>query len=302
MKKIIIVILSVVSIAGLSSCGRLDIAGAVINRSDTEKRVEAWLEWNKTHGEPVFNNIPDSYSIYACSDAHYSDRNDFTPQDEDDRLYNFITAERNDSEAIFALINGDLANQSGDTCYKIIKESLKYNSATQADNDTCFAVIGNHDVYYDCAKHFGDFFHTSTYSVTVNTISGYKDKFVFLDSGNGTFGGLQTEWLKEQLADRNAYRHFVVISHNWIFRTWYNYATTPAANLPEDEQYAFMDMMSKNNVSLVLMGHFHYREQRYSNGVPYVMTDNLNESEDAPSYIVVKCGDTISYEYKELNN
>ena len=285
---------------GLSSCNRLDVAGMVINRSDTEERVADWLDYNAQNGEPVIENAPDEYHVYSCSDSHYSERDTILPQGEKDRLYKYITAERNDPKAIFAIHAGDMVNESGEAGFRMTNEALVYDSVNQAKNDPCFLVIGNHDVYFDCAPFFKQYFHTSTYTVTVNTVSGYKDLFIFLDSGNGTHGKRQLEWLEEKLSHRDDYRHCFVVSHNWLFRTSYNYTTTPAANLPQDEQYAFMDMMSNNNVDVVIMGHFHMREQRQFGGVQYVMTDNLNEDKVTPSYLVLTVGEKVRYDYEEL--
>ena len=283
-----------------TGCNRLDIAGMVINRSDTEERVADWLDYNNINGEPVIENAPDEYHVYSCSDSHYSGRDSIIPQGENDRLYKYITAERNDPKAIFAIHAGDMVNESGETGFIMTEEAIRYNAATQAKDDPCFLVIGNHDVYFDCAKFYKQHFHTSTYTVTVKTVSGYQDLYVFLDSGNGTHGKRQLDWLEKQLSNRDKYRHCFVISHNWLFRTSYNYTTTPAANLPQDEQYAFMDLMSRSNVNMVIMGHFHMREQRQFGGVQYVMTDNLNEDVETPSYLVVNVGAKVTYEYQEL--
>jgi predicted phosphodiesterase len=299
MKKTYIIIFAVAALIA-TSCNRLDIPGMVINRSDTEERVADWLDYNEQNGEPVIENAPDEYHVYSCSDSHYSQRDSIVPQGENDRLYKYITAERNDPEALFAIHAGDMVNESGEAGFIMTEAALQYNAETQAENDPCFLVIGNHDVYYDCAKFFKQHFHTSTYTVTVKTVGGYQDLFIFLDSGNGTHGKRQLDWLEEKLSHRKDYRHCVVISHNWLFRTSYNYTTTPAANLPQDEQYAFMDLMSNNNVELVLMGHFHMREQRQFGGVHYVMSDNLNDSKVTPSYLVVTVGEKVSYEYEEL--
>ena len=61
-----------------------------------------------------------------------------------------------------------------------------------------------------------------------------------------------------------------------------------------------MDMMSNHNVDAVLMGHFHMREQRQFGGVQYLMTDNLNDDEETPSYLVLTVGEKVSYAYEEL--
>jgi predicted phosphodiesterase len=299
MKKLHLILIVAAAIFAMG-CNRLDIAGMVINRSDTEERVADWLDYNAQNGMPVIENAPDEYHVYSCSDSHYSERDSIVPQGENDRLYQYITAERNDPQAIFAIHAGDMANESGEAGFRMTSEAIRYNSGTQAKNDPCFLVIGNHDVYYDCAKFYKQYFHTSTYTVTVKTVGGHQDLFIFLDSGNGTHGKRQLEWLEEQLSNRDKYRHCFVVSHNWLFRTFYNYTTTPAANLPQDEQYAFMDLMSRSDVDMVIMGHFHECEQRQFGGVQYVMTDNLNEEVNTPSYLVVNVGDKVTCEYREL--
>ena len=299
MKKQYLILIAAAMILA-SGCNRLDIPGMVVNRSDTEERVADWLDYNEQNGEPVIENAPDEYHVYSCSDSHYSERDSIVPQGENDRLYKYITAERNDPKAIFAIHAGDMVNESGEKGFLMTEAALQYNAETQMENDPCFLVIGNHDVYYDCADFFKQHFHTSTYTVTVKTVGGYQDLFIFLDSGNGTHGKRQLDWLEEKLSHRNEYRHCIVISHNWLFRTSYNYTTTPAANLPQDEQYAFMDLMSNNDVEVVLMGHFHMREQRQFGGVQYLMTDNLNDGKVTPSYLVVTVGEKVCYEYEEL--
>ena len=300
MKKQLLFISAVVAMLLAMGCNRLDIAGMVVNRSDTEERVAEWLDYNAQNSEPVIENAPDEYHIYSCSDSHYSERDSIVPQGEKDRLYKYITAERNDPKAIFAIHAGDMVNESGEAGFRMTEAALRYNAETQAENDPCFLVIGNHDVYFNCADYFKQYFHTSTYTVTVKTVGGFQDLYIFLDSGNGTHGKRQLEWLEEKLSHREDYRHCLVISHNWLFRTSYNYTTTPAANLPQDEQYAFMDLMSQNHVELVLMGHFHMREQRQFGGVQYVMSDNLNDSQVTPSYLVVNVGEKVTYAYEEL--
>ena len=288
-------------LAFATSCNRLDVTGMIINRSDTEERVAEWLDWNAQHGITTISNVPDNYKVYSTSDCHYAASNGFVTHSIDDRLYQFITAERNDPDAIFSILAGDLANESGEEPYRLVNASMQYNASTQAKDDHCFVIMGNHDAYFDCAQYYKQYFHTSTYPVVVETQSGAKDLFLFLDSSNGTHGKRQMDWLEEQLSHRNEYRNCIVISHCWLFRTSYNYTTTPAANLPEEEQYAFMDLMSRHDVSLVVMGHFHAREQRQFGGITYVMTDNLNEGQLPPSYLIISCGDKIEYEYAEIS-
>ena len=273
----------------LASCNRLDVTGMFFSAgTHTEDRVAQWLEWNDQHPATVINGAPDQYNIYVCSDIHLEGNTD--------RISQFLQHEYADPSGLFSIVNGDLANESGPRPFRQLDSLLRLPSAT----DTCFVTIGNHDIYFDCQQYFQQYFHTSTYTVTVQTVSGAKDLFVFLDSGNATHGQRQLQWLRQLLQQRDQYRHVVVSTHTCLFRTSYNYSTTPAANLPEEEYYQLLDLMSDHNVSLFLMGHFHHKEEHTLGGVPYVMTDNLNEQKDQPSYLVVTCANKVSYHYEEI--
>ena len=273
----------------LASCNRLDVTGMFFSSgTHTEDRVAQWLEWNDQHPATVINGAPDQYNIYVCSDIHLEGNTD--------RISQFLQHEYADPSGLFSIVNGDLANESGPRPFRQLDSLLRLPTAT----DTCFVTIGNHDIYFDCQQYYQQYFHTSTYTVTVQTVSGAKDLFVFLDSGNATHGQRQLQWLRQLLQQRDQYRHVVVSTHTCLFRTSYNYSTTPAANLPEEEYYQLLDLMSDHNVSLFLMGHFHHKEEHTLGGVPYVMTDNLNEQEDQPSYLVVTCANKVSYHYEEI--
>ncbi|MBR1835517.1 MAG: metallophosphoesterase [Bacteroidales bacterium] len=282
-------ILIVLSLVAFTSCNRLDVAGMFFSSgTHTEDRVAEWLDWNESHPAVVITNAPDDYTVYVCSDIHLEGNTD--------RVERFLRAEGSDPQGLFSIVNGDIANESGPRPFRQL-DSLIHSSAAA---DTCFVTIGNHDIYFDCQQYFQQYFHTSTYAVTVQTVGGVRDLFIFLDSGNATHGRRQLRWLRDLLQQRDQYRHVVVNTHTCLFRTSYNYSTTPAANLPEEEYYELVDLMSSHNVSLFLMGHFHHKEEHALGGVPYVMTDNLNDTHDAPSYLVVRCADKISYRYEDL--
>ena len=121
-----------------ASCNRLDVPGMIINRSDTEERVADWLDYNNQNGMPVIENVPDEYRVYSCSDSHYSERDSIVPQGEKDRLYKYITAERNDPKAIFAIHAGDLVNESGEAGFRMSAEAMAYNPKTQAKTTHVF--------------------------------------------------------------------------------------------------------------------------------------------------------------------
>ncbi len=294
LKYIALIVLAAVAWTG---CDRLDVKGMFFSSgTHTEDRVAEWLAWNEEHPATVLTGVPDEYCVYVTSDIHITD--------EAPRVEAFLSAEYADPRAVFSIVGGDIANVRGETPFRVMDSLLHlphphYHSPRPAE-DTCFVIIGNHDIYFDCQEYYKKYFHTSTYTVTVQTVGGAQDLFVFLDSGNATHGRRQLAWLKEVLGRRGEYRNVVVCTHTCLFRTSYNYSTTPAANLPEDECYELLDLMQESRVNLFLMGHFHHKEQHTVGDVEYVMTDNLNEEKEVPNYLVVTCGKRVSYEYKEL--
>lgn len=294
LKYIALIVLAAVAWTG---CDRLDVKGMFFSSgTHTEDRVAEWLAWNEEHPATVLTGVPDEYCVYVTSDIHITD--------EAPRVEAFLNAEYADPRAVFSIVGGDIANVRGEAPFRVMDSLLHlphphYHSPRPAE-DTCFVIIGNHDIYFDCQEYYKKYFHTSTYTVTVQTVGGAQDLFVFLDSGNATHGRRQLAWLKEVLGRRGEYRNVVVCTHTCLFRTSYNYSTTPAANLPEDECYELLDLMQESRVNLFLMGHFHHKEQHTVGDVEYVMTDNLNEEKEMPNYLVVTCGEKVSYEYKEL--
>jgi len=294
LKYIALIVLAAVAWTG---CDRLDVKGMFFSSgTHTEDRVAEWLAWNEEHPATVLTGVPDEYCVYVTSDIHITD--------EAPRVEAFLSAEYADPRAVFSIVGGDIANVRGEAPFRVMDSLLHlphphYHSPRPAE-DTCFVIIGNHDIYFDCQEYYKKYFHTSTYTVTVQTVGGAQDLFVFLDSGNATHGRRQLAWLKEVLGRRGEYRNVVVCTHTCLFRTSYNYSTTPAANLPEDECYELLDLMQESRVNLFLMGHFHHKEQHTVGDVEYVMTDNLNEEKEVPNYLVVTCGERVSYEYKEL--
>lgn len=275
----------------LTGCDRLDMVG-MLHSSGThvEDRVGEWLAWNDGHGMPVIEGVPDEYCVVVTSDIHITDS---AP-----RVERFLDA-RNAAGAQFGIINGDIANESGDDPFRVL-DSLLHLPRFAAR--PCFVSIGNHDIYFDCQRYFQQYFHTSTYTVTVVTASGKRDLFVFLDSGNATHGAKQLAWLKELLSHRKDYRHVVLNTHTSLFRNSYDYSTTPAANFPEQENWEFLKLMNDYDVTLCLTGHWHHREEHLIGSVMCVMTDNLNEDEEVPNYLLVRLADKVRYEFCDLEN
>lgn len=283
------------SMLSLTACDSLDMKGMFFcSGPSVEDRVEESLAWNKAHGEPVLHGVSDNYRFYVCSDTHVDDSVA--------RVVRFLAREQADPDSRFSIIMGDLANKAGEEPYSMIGQAIDSRTAQGGvDPNPCYIILGNHDLYFDCYGYYSQYFHTSTYTLVVETVGGKKDLYIFLDSGNATHGARQMVWLREVLSHRDEYRHCIVCTHTSLFRNSYDYSTTPAANFPLDEYYTLLDLMSKSRVDLFLMGHFHHKEWHTLSGVEYVMADNLNESVEVPSYVVVDCSDeSVKWQYKDL--
>ncbi|MCQ2274474.1 MAG: metallophosphoesterase [Bacteroidales bacterium] len=282
----------------LTGCDRLDMVG-MLHSSGThvEDRVGEWLAWNDQHGMVEIVTDCSEYQVYVTSDIHITDS---APRVAMlfDRLYA-------DTSAIFCIINGDIANESGEDPFRALYTEIRQprhrpsHAYSTTSEDTCFVCIGNHDIYFDCQSYFQQYFHTSTYTVTVKTPQG-NDLFIFMDSGNATHGAKQLVWLKDVLSHRSNYRNVVLNTHTSLFRNSYDYTTTPAANFPEQENWEFLRLLNDYDVTLCLTGHWHHREEHIIGNVMCVMTDNLNEDEETPNFLRLMMGENVEYVFSNL--
>ena len=78
----------------------------------------------------------------------------------------------------------------------------------------------------------------------------------------------------------------MILTHTNFFYT--DTTQGSSGNLPIEESFALIDFLGKNNVSLVLQGHDHYREDLTYNNVRYVVLGSVSDLMDAPEYLKVK--------------
>jgi hypothetical protein len=63
-----------------------------------------------------------------------------------------------------------------------------------------------------------------------------------------------------------------------------------SGNLPIEECFSLIDLLGRHDVSLVLQGHDHYREDLSYNGVRYVVLGTIHDESEAPEYLKVEVG------------
>lgn len=272
----------------LFSCERYDVAGVISSPSKTvDARFEQSMEWNNQHAEVVLPVPTDDYAFYVATDVHVAKSVAF--------ITDFVTLERNDNDAYFSLILGDMVDEKG--TFDLFYSSLMYNSDTQTRNDTLFTVVGNHDLYFNQWNDYARYFATSTYKFVVET-PHHKDVYFALDSGSATLGQKQLQWLREQLLEsQNTYRKRIIFTHTNFFKN--DCSQLFSGNYSESELFELTDLFAQNNVDLVLTGHAHVFSESVYKNVRYLTVGALAESESVPSYLVVHCGERVTYKIRQ---
>ena len=273
----------------MTGCEKLDIAGMFLHKgTDVRIRVQQSLEYNTEHGCPSVTVPNDDYRFYVCADIH--------AEGYPTRFAEMVRRENADTLSYFYLVLGDLIWTQEHMSH--FSEIMPVKPGTHVGEDTGFVIVGNHDLFYDNWDNWRAMFNTSTYYIEVHT-PHYNDLFIMLDSGSGSLGDNQTDWLKEILTDKRPnYRHCIVCLHNHLFRT--DHSQLPSSNLPLEETYALMRLMADNNVNLVLQGHDHFRSIVDFEGVMYIDLDDIQDNSPQASYLIVDISSTIGYDFVRL--
>ena len=275
----------------LTSCNKnIDYKGLfyTINESPDERFAQS-MEYNGQHGYDVISGVPDEYEVYAMSDIHV----DFSTTN----LDKFVTDYLADTEAVpFALCLGDIINATGHWDY-----FCEHVKPVEEAGRKIYYTVGNHDLYFDQWKEFKSRFHTSTYWFEVQTVSGYKDLFISIDSGNGTLGVDQRNWLENVLKDKQnqGFRNIVVFTHTHFFKKDESQGHTSNYNL--EETYDLFDLFDRYDVTMVLQGHAHHRDLTVFKDVVYLRVDAMEDHYPDAFYTILKVGRNINYEFIKVN-
>lgn len=285
-KRITLII--VISIAAWG-CTKLDIKGIFIPTGEgVEKRYEQSMEM--TGGLKVENIMAqENYTFYVATDPHI----DQTHRN----LDIFNDTFRNDSNASFGVILGDCIDVKGNLPKYL--EALSYSPERHSYNQEIFHVLGNHDIYFNGWVDFKEIIGPSVYWFEVIYDSG-KDLYISLDSATGSLGRKQTKWLKTFLAEnRNDYRHCVILTHTNFFYT--DRSQGSSGNMPIEESMSLVDFFGRHDVSLVLQGHDHFREDLTFDNVRYTILGAIKDGFDDPEYLKVNVStDEIHLDWQHI--
>ena len=266
-------------------CNMYDFKGMIMPTGDgVQARFEQSQNMNKDLKVGTVSAQED-YIFYAATDPHVYKTNR--------NLKLFNDALRNDGEAVFGVILGDCTD--GHDNLPSYVEALTYDPDRHAYNQALFQVLGNHDLYFNGWVLFKEKIGPSTFWFEVD-YEGGKDLYISLDTATGTLGRKQTQWFKTFLKEnRQKYRHCIILTHTNLFYT--DNSQTSSGNMPIEEVYSLLDLLGRHNVSLVLQGHDHYREDLTYDNVRYTVLGTIKDESDAPEYLKLK----VNNEGIELN-
>ena len=257
------------------SCNQLDLKGMLMPTGEgVERRFEQSVQMNKELKVPG-TEAQEGYSFYVATDPHIYETNK--------NLTAFNDAFRNDQEASFGVILGDCIDVK-DNLPKYL-ETLAYYPERHSFNHKVFHVLGNHDLFFNGWVNFKELVGPAVYWFEVVFPEG-KDLYISLDTATGTLGNRQTKWFKSFLSEnRKNYRHCIILTHTNLFYT--DNSQVSSGNMPFEESMALIDFLGRNDVSLVLQGHDHHREDLTYDNVRYTVLGAIKDGMDRPEYLKI---------------
>jgi DNA repair exonuclease SbcCD nuclease subunit len=198
-------------------------------------------------------------------------------------LDSFLTIART-RNANAVLLAGDLT--TGHTKdYEVFQKHL-----TDTDSMPTFLSVGNHDLHFSGWEDYYARFGSSSYLFTIKTPVA-TDLFICLDTGGGTLGDKQMDWLVNILQTmRSKYRRCTVFTHNNFFRFRHAESTNP----PVEELAVLIEIFTKYKVDMVITGHDHKQDAVLFGLTTYIVMDPLEDTESNAGYLqlTVKNGKT----------
>lgn len=262
----------------LPACDKMDLPGMFVEKESANFRFDQSEQWNKLHG---FSNIDvpaEEYTLCIAADIHMGGTLNFNK---------FITDSKS-ANAAAVILNGDISTGSTADYHKLQQQlpdslELKY-----------FSLAGNHDLFFNGWEEFHRLFGSATYYFTVQSPLA-SDLFICIDTGNGTLGIKQLDWLKKVLQEkRSLYRNCIVFTHSNLYRAKHSLTTNPVG----EESLIIMDLFTKYQVNMVISGHEHNQAVITFGNTTYITSDSMTDENENASYVklTIKNG-IIDYQF-----
>lgn len=249
----------------LTACEKFEIRGFVTAYEQVNERFDQSMDWNAEHPYREIVVDEDDYSIFSMGDSHVGSTRNL------DIFFNECIS----AGAAAVVFAGDFTTGHTEDY------DLFYSHLPDHEVLPYFAIVGNHDLYFDGWKKFQQLFGTSSYMFTVKTPAA-TDLFICLDSGSGTLGSAQIQWLKNLLKEeRQAYRNCILFTHNNLFRIRRTFSTNPFV----EEIRELADVCVRYEIDMVITGHDHQRNVVTFGNTVHVTMDALEDINKDPTYL-----------------
>lgn len=249
----------------ISACDKFEMRGFILSYESADERFRQSAIWNSDHPEREIIISENEYSIYAMGDSHVGGTNN---------LDAFI-ADGIASNALALVMVGDITTGHAED-YAVLNDHIPDPNSIES-----FLIVGNHDLYFGGWNQFYSLYGASTYKFTIITPQA-KDLFICLDTGSGTLGSEQLDWLKNTLeTERANYRHCILFTHNNLFRNRHTTSTNPLV----EELHIMLDLSIKYSINMVVTGHDHKRNVESFGGTTYITMDALLDDYDDAGYL-----------------
>ena len=260
----------------LTACTKPEDSALTANQRFTQS-----LDWNNSHPFRVITVPTDDYLIMAMGDSHVGGTIN---------LDNFCKTAKMKNATAFIMV-GDLTSGHRKD-YEVFEQHLP----PQDSSDT-FLIAGNHDLFYNGWKEFYSRFGFSSYLFAIKS-STASDLFICLESGGGTLGDRQLDWLINILVTmRTDYRHCIVFTHENLFRPRHTDSTNPLI----EEVQVLLELFTKYDVDMVVTGHDHKKDSEVFGLTTYIIMDALKDGSDNAGYFQIHMKNAnIEYEFENF--
>jgi predicted phosphodiesterase len=278
-RQIKIILLLLLQVSVFTSCEDIDLSGMFLPGETVNQRFRQSMGWNAAHPFREIHVESERYHVLSMGDSHVGGTHN---------LGQFLNAAQTTGAAA-VVMTGDLTTGNADD-YETFARCLP-----AVDSVQMFFVTGNHDLFFDGWSQFYTRFGSSSYLFTVSTPSAV-DLFICLDSGSGTLGEEQLDWLEEVLVtSRENYRFCTIFTHNNFFRNRHTGSTNPL----NEELLFLMELFTIHRVGLVITAHDHKRHAERFGNTTYITMDALMDGLDYAGYLHLAVSDGgIEYRFE----
>ena len=342
MKKIQTILVVLTAMMALTACEKVSPIGVLVSGTGVDDRVKmSHLYFQQHKGEGYFFDATDKdeYTFIVGADSHMTT--------DDGRMCEMLQDGLDHDDLLYAHL-GDLADTKPEYYINLEnvindfkwKYARKYfveffmgndSSMEEKNNpdyymyqDTVtggffdvedvpmpfFPVVGNHDITHNGWALWSNIFHSSFYEVLVliKLEPLTMDRFIFLDTANGTLGEEQVKLIEEDGYALREYlesniRNTFVFSHTNIFRpSSLQFASTFA----REETFFLLNQFREWDATIVFCGHVHRWDEQVVDNVRYITLDSMSErnSPNPGDYLLrvhVKANGELTWERVRMN-